>query len=78
MEPASRNACAIYMSVPLATSSMSKTCIKASAMLLMINSTAQAYLTFRDGDICQSFRKGIFFISPCQDRPGCHREMWGR
>lgn len=47
MEPASRNAWAIYIRVPDATSSMSSTCIKASAMLLTISSTAQAYeITF--------------------------------
>ena len=41
MDPANRTACAIYISVPEFTSSMSITCIKASAMLLVMSSTAQ-------------------------------------
>lgn len=43
MEPASRKACAMYMRVPFATSSMSKTWKNASTILLTISSTAQAY-----------------------------------
>lgn len=45
MEPANRNACAIYISVPLAISSMSMTCTKARLMLDNIRTTAIMYWT---------------------------------
>lgn len=43
MEPAKRKACAMYIRVPFATSSMSNTWTNASTILLTISSTAQAY-----------------------------------
>lgn len=43
MEPASRNAWAMYKRVPEGISPCTKSEINASVMLLMMSSTAQAY-----------------------------------
>lgn len=66
MEPASRKACAMYIKVPFATSLRSKTCIKASAMLLTISSTAQAYVVI--------FSAAIVTMSPPRALPTGQRQ----
>lgn len=52
MEPANRNAWAMYINVPLFTSEMSMTWYIAMAMLEMINITAIVCWVIDDGLIC--------------------------
>lgn len=66
MEPANRNACAMYISVPLAISSMSKTCTKARLMLDNISVTAIMYWTNLKpvSFICSKLKKGAQNCAP--------------
>lgn len=66
MLPANRNACAMYISVPLAISSMSKTCTKARLMLDNISTTAIMYWTNLKpvSFICSELKRGDADLRP--------------